>query len=65
MVRDGTLGHFKVEDVTEVEQVISDVYVSKASFIGKLTNVVGSPRHFFELVRFDFVGPVCSVCLRK
>lgn len=39
----------------KIEGVISDVYVAKASQISKLTSIVGSPRHFFELVRFDFV----------
>ena len=39
----------------KIESVISDVYIAKAPHISKLTTIVGSPRHFFELVRFDFV----------
>lgn len=39
----------------KIEGVISDVYIAKAPHISKLTSIVGSPRHFFEMVRFDFV----------
>lgn len=39
----------------KIEEAISSVYVAKAPLISKLTSVVGDQRHFFELVRFDFV----------
>ena len=38
-----------------IETIISDVYVTKAPSISKVTKKFGSSRQFFELVRFDFI----------
>jgi len=39
----------------QMEQTIANVYIEREEIMGRLTAAFGSHRHFFEMVRFDFV----------